>query len=157
MKSGRLAVAALAMAFGIGGAQAITVHRSVTVNKPTWWVWWQVGGFCEISDWLPLLSNCEDWREDGTRYRKLTTTDGATVTEKLTEKTGTSYSYDITESPLPVADYNATFSVTPVEGGTQIDWMAHFQAYNATDAEAATVIAGIFEAGLNHIVEDLGP
>ena len=47
--------------------------------------------------------------------------------------------------------------MTPVEGGTQIDWMAHFQAYNATDAEAATVIAGIFGAGLNHIVEDLGP
>jgi Polyketide cyclase / dehydrase and lipid transport len=157
MKSNRFAMAVLALTFSVGAAQAITVHRSVTVNKPTFWVWWQVGGFCEISDWLPLLSGCDDWWEDGARYRKLTTTDGATVTEKLTEKSARSYSYDITESPLPVADYHATFSVTAVEGGTQIDWTAHFKAHNATNAEAAAVIAGIFEAGLNHIVEDLGP
>jgi hypothetical protein len=157
MKFSRLAVATLAVAFSIGAAQAVTVHRSVTVNKPTFWVWWQIGGFCEISDWLPILSDCEDWREGGERYRKLTTTDGATVTEILTETTARSYSYHITESPLPVADYNATFSVTPIEGGTQVDWTAHFRAHNATNAEAAAVIAGIFEAGLDHIVEDLGP
>jgi len=36
-------------------------------------------------------------------------------------------------------------------GGTLIDWTANFQAVGATDAEAANVIAGIFEAGLNKI------
>ena len=156
MKLSRLAAAILATAFSIGAAQAVTVHRSVIVHKPTWWVWWQVGGFCEISDWLPPIKDCDDWWENGTRYRKLTTTDGATVTEKLTAKSARSYSYDIIESPLPVANYHATFSVMPAPGGgTIVDWTAHFQAHNATNAQAAAVMAGIFEAGLNHIADDL--
>ena len=63
-----------------------------------------------------------------------------------------SYSYEILESPLPVADYHAQFAVSAAEGGgTLIDWTANFQAVGATDAEAANVIAGIFEAGLNKI------
>ena len=157
MKGSRIAVALVAVAFSIGSAQAITVHRSVTVKGSPWWVWWEIGGFCKIEDWLPPVKSCHDWWEKGAKYRKLTLKDGSTVTEKLTAKTRDSYDYDIIDSPLPVANYHATFKVMAAPGGgTLVDWRAHFQAHNATKAEAASVIAGIFEAGLNRIAADRG-
>ena len=155
MRLGRLAVAALAMGFSIGAAEAITVHRSVTVKGSPWWVWLDIGGFCDISDWHPAIADCDKGRKDGAVWRTLSVKGGGTILEKRTEKTATSYSYDMLDTPLPVADYHATFKVTPAEGGgTTVDWIAHFHAKGASDAEAAAVMVGIFEAGLNKIAEE---
>jgi hypothetical protein len=155
MRLSRLVLAAAAVAFSIGAAQAITVHRSVTVKGSPWWVWLDIGGFCEIKDWHPAIADCDkDWK-DGAVYRTLSIMGGGTILEKRTEKTATSYSYDMLDTPLPVANYHATFKVMPAEGGgTVVDWTAHFWAHNATNAEAAAVMAGILEAGLNKIAED---
>ena len=99
----------------------------------------------------PRVADCDKERKDGAVWRTLSVKGGGTILEKRTEKTATSYSYDIVDTPLPVADYHATFKVTPAEGGgTTVDWMAHFHAKGASDAEAAAVMAGIFEAGLNN-------
>jgi hypothetical protein len=154
MKLSRLALAVLAVGFSIGAAQAITVHRSVTVKGSPWWVWLDIGGFCEIEDWHPAIADCDKEWKDGAVFRTLTIKGGGSILEKRTEKTATSYSYDMLDTPLPVRNYHATFKVMPVEGGTLVDWTAHFSAHNATNAEAAAVMAGIFEAGLNQIATD---
>ena len=150
----RLLVATLALAFGLGTAQAVDVHRSATVSGDPQWVWWDIGDFCEIEAWHPVVAECEDWDEDGVTYRTLTTTDGAVIKERLIEETDTGYSYEIIESPLPVANYRATLSVMPGGEGTVIDWSAHFDAAGAPDAVAADVIGGIFQGGLDEIVSD---
>lgn len=157
MKMSRIALAICAVAFSVGAAQAITVHRSVTVKGAPWWVWLDIGGFCEIEDWLPPIKDCDDWWKDGVKYRKLDLGDGTAVTERRTDVGLHTYSYDIIDSPLPVANYHATFKVMPAPGGgTIVDWTAHFQAHNATNAQAAAVMAGVFEAGLNKIAADHG-
>jgi hypothetical protein len=146
----------LVLGLSAAAAQAITVHRSVTVAGYPQLVWWDIGGFCEIEDWHPVVADCDDDWEDGAKYRTLTTVDGAVLRELLTDRSPMTYSYEIVESPLPVANYNATFRVGAGDAGqTVIDWVAHFDAAGgATDAEAASVIAGIFESGLDGIVSD---
>ena len=54
----------------------------------------------------------------------------------------------------PSQNYHATFKVFQSGDATIIDWSGWFDAKGATDAEAAAVMAGIFEAGLNSIVAD---
>jgi hypothetical protein len=154
MRTRQLAVATLALALSLGAAQAVEVHRSATVEGSPQWVWWDIGDFCEIEDWHPVIADCDDWDEDDVTYRTLTTTDGAVIKEQLTEETDGSYSYVILESPLPVANYHATLSVTAGGDGTVIDWWASFDAVGVSDAEAEGLIGGIFQGGLDQIVTD---
>ena len=66
-----------------------------------------------------------------------------------------SYSYIITESPLPVSDYAATIKVEPNDKGTStVTWSASFNAAGADDAKAVEVITGVFDGGLKAL-EDL--
>ena len=60
MKLSRLAMAFAALAFSIGAAQAITVHRSVVVKDSPIWVWLDIGGFCDIEDWHPDQRGVEE-------------------------------------------------------------------------------------------------
>ncbi len=157
MKLSRIALALLAVAFSVGAAQAITVHRSVTVKGSPWWVWLDIGGYCAIEDWHPAVADCDKEWKDGAVYRTLSLQGGGTILEKRTAKGVHTYSYDIIESPLPVAHYHATFKVMPAPGGgTIVDWTAHFKAHNATNAQAAAVMAGVLEAGLAKIAADHG-
>jgi hypothetical protein len=150
-----IAGALLVCGLSAGTAQAVEVHRSVTVAGYPQLVWWDIGGFCEIADWHPIVEDCDDDWEDGAKYRTLTAADGATIRERLTDSGPMTYSYEIVESPLPVANYQATFSVGGTDdGNTVIDWVAHFDAAGASEAEAAAVIGGIFDAGLDAIVAD---
>ena len=82
--------------------------------------------------------------------------DGATIKEKLVEETATSYTYEIVESPLPVANYNSTISVTADGDGTMVDWQGNFDAKDVPDADAEGVIAGIYQAGLDEIAKMAG-
>jgi hypothetical protein len=155
MKPGRLAMAAFAVGFSIGAAQAITVNRSVTVDGAPLTVWWDIGDFCEISVWHPVIADCDDYWKDGVLYRTLSVEGGGTVLEKRTEKGPLSYSYEIIDSPLPVQNYRATFKVFQSGDKTTIDWTGWFDAKDGvTDAEAAATMAGVYEAGLAQIVKD---
>ena len=65
-------------------------------------VWQKIGDFCAIKDWHPAVKGCVVSDEGGVTFRTLTLADGGSIKEKLLEKTATSYSYEIIESPLPV-------------------------------------------------------
>ena len=154
MKFGRIAVAALATALSMGAAQAITVHRSVTVEGIPRLVWLDIGGFCGIDDWHPAVADCTDSRDGGVLQRTLSLEGGGTIIENQTDHEGLSYSYDIVESPLPVRNYHSTLKVTGSGNETTVEWWGWFDAKGATNAEAAAVIAGVYEAGLNQILAD---
>ena len=68
--------------------------------------------------------------------RTLTTVDGAVLVERRVQysEEGMSYSYEIVESPLPVADYESTLAVMDSAGGSMITWSGEFAAEGAPDA-----------------------
>jgi hypothetical protein len=76
------------------------------------------------------------------------------IKEKLLNRTDLSYRYAITESPLPVKNYEAQFSITPDdddEDEINIVWAATYDAEGKPDKDARGVIDGIFKAGLDNI------
>lgn len=130
---------------------AVKVEKEMQVNGAVEAVWEKVGGFCAIADWHPAMAKCEETEEGDAKFRILTLGDGATIKEKNNGETDNSYSYAITESPLPVKDYTADFSIAADGDASKITWTASFQAEGATPEEAQKVIEGIFDAGLNSI------
>lgn len=121
-------------------------------------VWAAVGDFCSISKWHPVVAKCEIVEIDGVKHRRLTTGDGGVLLEKLTasDDAGMTYSYEIVESPLPVANYKSTFTVKEDDDGAAIVWQGTFDAKDASDEKAAEVIKGIYDAGLQNLSKQLG-
>jgi hypothetical protein len=137
------AVLALGIA-GIGTASAADVERKAELKGDAKVIWAKIGGWCALADFHPAVAKCEEGSAGGKKTRVLTTKDGAVIKETMLDSGATSYSYRIDESPLPVADYTASFSLT---GGT-LTWSAKFQPKGASEAEAKKVIQGIFDGGL---------
>jgi Polyketide cyclase / dehydrase and lipid transport len=134
--------------------EAAEVRQVMEVKAAPAAVWAKIGAWCAIKDWHPAIANCEASKKGGDSIRTLTLKDGGgKITEKLTKTAKNSYSYAITDGPLPVKNYTATLTAKPDSlGTTDLVWTAKFEpAKGKTDAEASTVINGIFEAGLKSI------
>lgn len=117
-------------------------------------MWEKVGGWCAISEWHPAIAKCEESKDGDTEFRTLTLKDGGVIKEKLLERGTASYKYEITESPLPVKNYTAMFSVTPDDDDLDeinVVWSATYDANGAEDKEARKVIDGIFKDGMASI------
>jgi Polyketide cyclase / dehydrase and lipid transport len=156
MNARPLVCAVVATGALIGAAAALEVSRSAKVEETPEAVWQKIGEFCAIQDWHPAVSTCEQTQEGGETYRTLTLGDGSTIRERLIERTNSSYTYEIIESPLPVQSYRATLSVSAEGEGTRIDWKGSFDAKDAPDTDAEFVIDGIYEAGLEEIANAHG-
>ncbi len=117
-------------------------------------LWAKIGGWCAISEWHPAIAKCETSKEGDTEFRTLTLKDGGVIKEKLLETGTTSYKYEIMESPLPVKNYTAMFSVTPDDDDLDeinVLWSATYDSNGADDKEARKVIDGIFKDGIASI------
>lgn len=156
MPSLRPAVLMLA-ALAAPPALALEVRQSVEVAAAPEQVWRAIGDFCSIAEWHPAVARCAAGEQDGVALRTLTTVDGAVLVERRVQHSeeGMSYSYQIVESPLPVADYEATLAVMDSAGGSRITWSGDFAAAGASDDQALAVISGIYEAGLAALKERL--
>jgi hypothetical protein len=123
-------------------------------------LWGQFGGWCAIAEWHPAVKSCEESKEGDAEFRTLTLQDGGKIKEKLLDKGGASYRYAIVESPLPVKNYEAQFSVTPDDDDldeVNIVWAATYDAADGKeDAEARKTIDGIFKDGIASIKAKLG-
>lgn len=143
-----------AMASFAGG---LTVSKNVTVNASPETTWKMVGDFNHLDVWHPVVVASQLTQGDSQAVgamRLLTLGNGATITEKLVanDNAHKSYTYAITESPLPVSDYVSTISISAGEKGkTIVTWSSSFDANGATDEEAINTIAGIYDAGLNNL------
>jgi hypothetical protein len=141
-------------------AMTVEVHRKVVVLAPVEEVWRQVGDFGAINGWHPAIATCDVERNGPAIYRHLRTHDGGEFLEREVaehnEETDHSYAYEIVSSPLPVSNYQSVFRVVPDDAGARVEWSSHFEADGATEQEAARVVAGIYEAGLENIKQQFG-
>jgi hypothetical protein len=147
----RMIAAVCMLGFASGAASAAEVESKVEVKGDAAAIWAKVGGWCALADFHPAVAKCEESEANGKKRRTLTTKDGAVIKETMLDSGATSYSYRIDESPLPVADYTASFSLTKSKDGATIVWSAKFQPKGASEAEAEKVIQGIFDGGLGAI------
>ncbi len=135
----------------------LTVSKEITVNASPETTWKMVGDFNHLDVWHPVVVDSKITRGNARAVgaiRLLTLGNGAQITEKLvSNKHGEkSYTYEITESPLPIADYVSTITVSAAEDGkSTVTWSSSFDANGATDEEAVNTIAGIYDAGLNNL------
>lgn len=135
----------------------LTVTKDVTVNASPETTWKLIGDFNHLDVWHPVVVASKltlgDSQSAGA-VRLLTLGNGATITEKLVSNNNAlrSYTYAITESPLPIADYVSTITVSPAaDGKSTVTWNSTFDASGATDEEAVNTISGIYDAGLNNL------
>ena len=154
----KVTVAGLLLATGsCFAAGALSVTREVTVDNSSATVWKLVGNFNSLDVWHPAVIKSElngAATKVGTR-RLLTLGDGATILESLLAYSAAknTYSYSIIKSPLPVANYKATITLTPVdEGHTLMKWTSTFDANGVSDEQAASIIGGIYDAGMAKVV-----
>jgi hypothetical protein len=118
-------------------------------------LWVRFGDWCGIAEWHPAVRSCSSGKEGNALYRTLALTDGGKIKEKLLGvKLGT-YRYAIVESPLPVKNYEAQFSIVPDKthaDEVDIAWSATYDAADGkSDAEAQAAIDGILKGGLQSI------
>ncbi len=146
-----LALASVTIA---GQAFAVEVSREVEVNAPAAEVWEAIGPFCSIADWYPGIDTCTEEMIDGAKHRTLIASDGARFLEKYMEADSKmAYDYAIIESPLPVKDYKSTLKVKEKGDNSTIVWSSTFMAEGASDDEAADIVGGIYQTGLDALKE----
>jgi Polyketide cyclase / dehydrase and lipid transport len=156
-----LALGGAAEAASLTSGKKLEVHvdeAQVDAEKKA--LWDRFGGWCAIAEWHPVVKSCTEHKEGEDTYRTLTLQDGGVIKEKLLQTNGTSYRYSIVESPLPVKNYEAAFSVTPDDDDldeVNIVWAATYDAADGKDdKEARKTIDGIFKDGIVSIQAKLG-
>jgi Polyketide cyclase / dehydrase and lipid transport len=173
MTSTKSLFTALAVSFAFGAmcgaanAASLASGKKLEVNidpakvsEETKALWDRFGGWCAIAEWHPAIKSCEESKEGDDVYRTLTLQDGATIKEKLLDKSDVSYRYAIVESPLPVKNYEAQFSVVPDDDDldeVNVVWAATYDAADGKDdKEARQTIDGIFKDGLANVEKMIG-
>ena len=133
------------------------VYISTVIEAASADVWRVVRDFNGLPNWTPFAT--ESRIEQGQSadqvgcIRNFRLRDGGVIRERLLALSDydLSMSYAILESPMPVEDYIASLSLTPITDGnrTFAEWQADFDC--APDREAALVQqigANVFQAGL---------
>jgi hypothetical protein len=135
-------------------APAVSVVRSIDVDAPANVVWSQIGGFCAIAAWHPMIATCtEDGKTRSTRT--LLGKDGKTrFVETQVERNDVErlYSYNFVSSPIPANGYFATIRVIARnDGGSTVIWNGSYVPAAGKDREVETALTGIYESGLTAI------
>ena len=156
-----LALGGAAEAASLTSGKKLEVHvdeDKVEAEKKA--LWDRFGGWCAIAEWHPAVKSCEESKEGDDTYRTLTLQDGGKIKEKLLDRSGVAYRYVIVESPLPVKNYEAQFSVVPDDDDldeVNIVWAATYDAADGKDdKEARKTIDGIFKDGIANIEKLIG-
>jgi uncharacterized protein YndB with AHSA1/START domain len=173
MKKSMTAVALIALAASWCALAAppkpLSVTESVEIKAPLAKVWAASKDFDSLDKWHPgfakdvLVKGPNN--KPGT-VRALTIKDGPTFTEELISfsEANHTYRYKIIESPLPLSDYVATFTVKPgKEGTTVVTWVGKFKRKNPAenppaaenDDAAVKLITGVFQSGLANLKKQL--
>ena len=135
----------------------LTVSKNVTVNASPETTWKMIGDFNHLDVWHPVVVDSQLTQGNSQAagaIRLLTLGNGATITEKLVSNNNAlrSYTYAIMASPLPVADYVSTITVSlAADGKSTVTWNSSFDAKGAADEEAIGAISGIYDAGLSSL------
>ncbi len=130
-----------------------SVTRKATLAASITEVWGLVGNFHGLADWHPAIESSTRESVGDEEFRRLALAGGGQIIEHLVGKTTHSYTYSIIRSPLPIAHYEAKIEANTAGANTEITWSSSF---TPTADNAEDVVAGIYEAGLNALVERFG-
>lgn len=167
--AGLLVLPTVALAHG-PTRQKVTITAEVAAEPAE--VWAVIGNFQDMS-WHPAVFSTtgEGGNDiDATRHLVLGAEGGPTIDEILYKYSDEkmSYSYRITDvkvEVLPVTNYSSHLTVKPREGGGSIvEWRgAFYRGYpnndppeNLNDAAAIAAVTGVYNAGLDALVERFG-
>ncbi|MEE4349291.1 MAG: SRPBCC family protein [Pacificimonas sp.] len=151
-----LALPGAAAAQDAGGAETdaaelvkIVLEKRVAVDARPAVVWDRIGGPCDITDWLPSVTDCAAMETDEGVVRAL---NGDTIHELFTrvDNAGHSHDYVMTKGPLAAADYRSTLSVNAGEDGegSIIAWSDEVSVPQAQVEAVQPIIEGILDAGI---------
>lgn len=156
--AGTVAAGLFSISVAANPALAIDLSESVDVAASPADAWGAIADFCSIKDWHPVIAECEQFEQDGKTMRTLTTGDGGEFLEELVamDDAGSSMTYSIIESPLPIADYVSTLTVAEAGDGATVTWSSKFNASGVPDEEALELMTGIYRAGLDALMAQLG-
>jgi mxaD protein len=155
-----VAVAVALCAASSLAANVLSVKEKVELSAPPEKAWELIKDFDGWQNWHPAIASTEIIKaKDGKNnargtVRVMTTKDGAKITEELVHYQPKifSYTYRITDSPLPLTDYASTIQVKAAKSGCVVIWSSHFKAKEGTpDADAVKLIRGIYTAGLDNL------
>lgn len=133
-----------------------SVSESIRISASPDDVWATVRDFGAIAQYVPPITGAELSGTGVGAERTLTLADGAQVVERLesVDDDTRMLRYTIVESPLPVADYEGSLSVTAVDDSTcQVTWASSFAVHGAPEDELVNTFADLYTAGLNGLKE----
>jgi hypothetical protein len=152
MRIVKISVAAAAFLMSVGAAFALESSVTMTSSMSPDALWKKIGDFCGIANWHPAVEKCV-LSADG-KQRTISLKGGGTIVERLEnlDPANHAYTYAIVSSPLPVANYHSTISVSADPKGSSLKWVGKYDAKGASDADAKKAIDGIYEAGEKALV-----
>ena len=126
----------------------IEVSVSVAISASAERVWSIMGGFDFLPRWLNMVSSSD--LSDGGRVRRLVTSNGATIVERLLEFSQSEYRYSYAhlDSPDPVSGYVGVMSVRDEEGGAVATWSSSFDPIGISPTEAVARYETVYREGL---------
>jgi hypothetical protein len=132
------------------------------VTAPAATVWDLVKEFGGILKWSAGAVESVTVEGDGVgAVRTLSIVGGATLQEKLEayDESGRSFSYSfVGEVILPVADYYATLTIrdgAAGPGSSRVEWGSTFEPKEIPEAQAVSMIEGIYKNGIGGIKQAL--
>lgn len=171
------AVLALTGMANAHGPSRQKVQMSVTLDASPDEVWEAIGHFDDMN-WHPAVASTEmtpegapvDIPDESTRVLHLKADEGdPTITEQLIgwDPEKRMYKYMITDvavEVLPVTNYSSTLQVKDKNGKAEVTWKAGFyRGYpnndppaELNDEAAITAVEGIYQAGMDALVEKFG-
>lgn len=146
----------LALALASNPAASVEIKKSLMIEGIPSSIWRVASNFCSIQDWHPDFSRCTQSMRDGVVWRILTLKEGGgKVHERLTDVDDQSYTYSITQAPLPLKDHTGKIWVEKggKDGETLLRWEVSFDVNGdaAKTTEVSQAIDGILERGLASI------
>ena len=141
------------------------VYVSGIINLPVEKVWAYARDFNGHHEWHPVIA--ESYIEEGKRndqpgaIRNFKLADGGQLRETLLSFSDLdrSFTYDIISSPMPLRNYVATFTCTPVTEGnkTFVEWQADFDTLPEHEAGLQEKIGrNTFAVGIAALAKKLG-
>ena len=136
------------------------VKVKAEIGAPAARVWGLIKGFGEIAKWAGAgIQSCEVEGEGVGAVRTLGLPGGGSLQERLEayDETGRTLSYSIIgENPLPLTDYRSTMKVAEAGSGRcTLEWSGRFEP-KGDEAQAKSLIEGIYNGGITGIKSTLG-
>ena len=151
-------VAAVTLMLGAGTAYAknINVYTWIQVNAPVETVWGAIGGFCDVTKFLPIVVDCVMTSGKGVgSIRYLTFEDGMKLDEPMADQGPGHYTYIMSKGFLTDARYRSTVRVYPATdpGTSVVEWLGQIDADAFEDggAEMTETLRSIYQMGLDNI------